>query len=67
MQYVTQKGDTWDIIAYNQYGNEELIAPLIEANPKHIETAVFDYGVILEIPEISKVDDNLLLPPWRRN
>ncbi len=64
--YITQKGDTWDSISYNLYGNEELIAPLMEANREKIETTVFDYGIQLIIPEIDKSDSSIYLPPWRR-
>lgn len=66
MIYTTQKGDTFDIIAYKVYGNEELIAPIIKANQAHVETAVFDYGITLEIPDIEMTDDAATLPPWRR-
>ena len=64
--YITQKGDTWDSISYSLYGNEELIAPLMEANREKIETTVFDYGIQLIIPEIDKSDSSIYLPPWRR-
>ncbi len=66
MKYTTQKGDTFDAIAYAYYANEEAIAPIIRANPAHVETAVFDYGAELEIPEIEKTDETVYLPPWRR-
>lgn len=64
--YTTQKGDTWDIIAYKQYGDEEIIKPLIEANPQYVDTVIFDFGVVLEIPEIKRTDSTLFVPPWRR-
>lgn len=66
MKYITAKGETLDMIAYNAYENEELIAPIIEANPEHAETVCFEYGVALEIPDIKTVDDSAFLPPWRR-
>lgn len=65
MTYTTKKGDTFDTVAYEHYGNEELIAPIIRANPDYVETAVFDYGVVLEIPDIEKTDSSVYLPPWR--
>lgn len=65
MTYTTKKGDTFDSIAYAVYGDEELIAPLIKANPEYVETAVFDYGAVLNIPDIEKTDNNIYLPPWR--
>lgn len=67
MEYITQAGDTWDKIAYEQYGDETLIAPLLNANPGHVEIAVFDFGTKVIIPDLDKSDSNIFLPPWRRN
>ncbi len=64
--YITKRGDTFDTIAYEQYGDEELIAPIIEANRKYAETAVFEEGIRLEVPELEKTDESIFLPPWRR-
>lgn len=66
MKYITEKGDTWDIIAYKAYGNEELIAPLIEANRAYVEKVVFDYGIEITIPELEQTDDSIFMPPWRK-
>lgn len=63
--YITAKGDTWDNIAYQVYGNEELIQPIMEANIQYIDTAVFNYGIELVIPEIDRTDDTMYKPPWR--
>ena len=65
MKYTTKQGDTFDIIAHKCYGDAELITPIIRANPDIVETAVFDYGIVIEIPEIEKTDSNTYLPPWR--
>ena len=65
MEYTTKQGETFDMIAHKHYGNEEMAAPIILANPDHVETAVFDYGVEIEIPEIEKTDGSVYLPPWR--
>ena len=67
MEYITQKGDTWDKITYEQYGDETLIAPLMEANPDYIETAVFDFGAKIIIPALDKTDSSIFLPPWRQS
>ena len=56
--YITKRGDTFDTIAYEQYGDEELMGP--------IETAVFEEGIRLEVPELEKTDESIFLPPWRR-
>lgn len=65
MDYVTTKGDTWDMIAYSAYGSEELVAPIMEANREHIETTVFESGVTLAIPDLELSDASAYLPPWR--
>lgn len=66
MDYITQKGDTFDIIAYQAYGNEEMVKPIIEANPQYTETIVFDFGTKLTIPDIDTSTENSALPPWRK-
>lgn len=66
MEYITVKGDTFDIIAYKVYGNEELIKPIIEANPEHTETVIFDYGIKMTIPDIYSSNNDIFLPPWRK-
>ena len=67
MEYITQKGDTWDKIAYEQFGDETFIAPLFAANPDYIKVAVFDFGTKIIIPTLDKADDSIFLPPWRRS
>ena len=66
MKYTTVKGDTCDNIAYTVYGDETLTAPIIAANQEYVETAVFDFGIELEIPELEKTDSTVYLPPWRQ-
>lgn len=66
MEYTTIQGDTFDMIAHKCYGNSEMIAPIIRANPDYTEAAVFDFGVVLQIPEIEKTDDSVYMPPWRK-
>ncbi len=66
MKYITNYGDTFDIIAFKVYGNEELMGLIMNANPKHIETAVFDQGTEIEVPDVENTAEDLFLPPWRR-
>lgn len=65
-EYITQAGDTWDKIAYEKYGDESLIAPLINSNLDYIDIVVFDYGTKIIIPTLDKADDSIFLPPWRK-
>lgn len=63
--YTTIQGDTWDIISYNVYGDENYINILMENNYDLLDTFIFPAGVVVNIPEINdspKVDD---LPAWR--
>ena len=65
---VTQMGDTFDIISKRIYGDEHFIDVLMNANIKHRKTAIFQYGTVLNCPDIdvtsTEYDQNL--PPWRR-
>jgi phage tail protein X len=66
--YRTTQGDTWDGIALEMYpaiGGEKLMHVLIEANPEHRETVIFEANIILKIPE-ADVPIVGVLPPWKR-
>lgn len=63
--YVTQQGDTWDLIALHTMGSEKYMSQLMEANYAHRETVIFSSGIKLIIPEITEpIPSNL--PPWKR-
>jgi phage tail protein X len=66
--YRTVQGDTWDGIALKMYpdrGGEKLMHVLLEANPMHRETVVFEANFTLNIPEI-EISVVSTLPPWKR-
>jgi len=65
MMYLTIQGDTWDGIAFKQYGSERHMNLLMNANPPHIRTVIFSAGVELTIP-VLPVDQADTLPPWKR-
>ena len=68
MKYRTIQGDTWDIIALKTYpnlGGEKLMPTLIEANPEHRETVIFEANIVLEIPTVD-IPVVSSLPPWKR-
>ena len=61
--YKTISGDTWDLIAYKQYGDETYMRTLIEANPQLSETLRFDSNVEIKVPVLpTETSDNL--PFW---
>lgn len=65
MQYITRKGQTWDEIAFEVYGDEYKADILMDANPKLIDVFVFDYGVMIDVPELSQTTGAADKPPWR--
>jgi len=63
-KYETLKGDTFDIISLDFYNDEKFASEIIQANPQYRDTLVFDAGIKLDIPIISKKVMSSL--PWRR-
>lgn len=63
--YFTKAGDTWDLIAYEIYGDEKYMKELIEANIELVDTVFFKAGVPLIVPDIP-LPNSTNLPPWKR-
>lgn len=64
--YITVEGDTFDSLALLFYNDEKLASTIIQANPDHCDTLIFEAGVSLTIPEAAAVVMPETLPPWRR-
>ncbi|MBP2655413.1 MAG: phage Tail Protein [Firmicutes bacterium] len=64
--YKTKQGDMWDLIAYNELGNELYMDELIAANISYREVVVFSAGVTLTLPTISTPVGSSL-PPWKQS
>lgn len=62
--YTTIQGETWDQIALKVYGREVALYHLIQANPAHTDTLIFEAGVALLVPEIP-VDRIVEVPQWK--
>lgn len=62
--YVTKQGDTWDKIAYEQYGNELYADVLIMENIKYAGIVVFPEGISLVIPKVEEETEEDV-PEWR--
>lgn len=65
-EYKTIQGDTFESIAWRRMGSSSYMMELIEANPEHMETAIFESGITLRIPSVETKADESLTPPWRR-
>lgn len=62
--YRTLSGDAWDLIAYRIWQTERYTPDLIDANPAHRWTAIFNAGVELTVPNI-EIPIPESLPSWR--
>ena len=62
--YYTEAGDTWDKIAYEQYGSEKYMEQLILANWDKLDVLVFSEGEEIILSELTdeELDDT---PVWR--
>lgn len=63
--YTTKQGDAWDAIAFRVYGDETLTGWLMQNNFPHLDTFVFDAGVILQTPDPPKKSSINNAPIWR--
>lgn len=61
--YITQKGDTWDLISFKVYGSEKYVGELKRANYDLIKIVSFPEEVALVIP-IIKVSNKGSVPEW---
>jgi phage tail protein X len=64
--HITVEGDTFDALALEYYNDERLASTIIQANPDHCSTLIFEAGISLIIPEATAVTYPETLPPWRR-
>lgn len=64
--HITAEGDTFDALALEYYNDEKLASAIIQANPDHCDTLIFEAGISLRIPEVTQVTLPETLPPWRR-
>lgn len=64
--YSTISGDCWDLISFKNYGDEQYITQLIDANPRHRHTVIFKADIILIIPDRPAPSPAQYLPPWKR-
>lgn len=65
--HVTVEGQTFDLLALLYYNDEKQASTIIQANPNHCDTLIFEAGVSLVIPDAATITPPETLPPWRRN
>ncbi len=64
--YLCIAGDTFDQIALHVYGDENYAYMLMNANPQHVNKAVFHGGEILLVPELETKQSQQFVAPWRK-
>jgi phage tail protein X len=67
IEYTTQDGDRWDLIAYKHYGDAAQIGPIQRVNLHVPLSPVLPAGITLRIPvlESAQLDLNVIAP-WNR-
>ena len=66
-KYITRKGDTFDALALEMYGDETVAHYIIDFNPDYADVLIFDANVVLRLPIVEDVETPDTLPPWRRD
>ena len=66
--YKTRQGDTFDMLALDIYGKEQLLHLIVRENPDYHDVVYFDAGITLVIPDLpaSAMSANIPSPPWAR-
>ena len=62
--YSTKQNDTFDKVAYELYGDEDVASYIIEANPEYADVIIFGTGVELKLPKLERVESSTL-PKWK--
>lgn len=61
--YITQKGDTWDLISFKVYGSTDYVEQLKSANYEFLKLVSFPEEVALVIPQI-EIENKGSAPEW---
>ncbi|MBQ9000941.1 MAG: tail protein X [Eggerthellaceae bacterium] len=64
--YTTTQSDTFDLIAYDLYGDEYLASDIVALNPEYSGELIFDAGVELKVPIYDGDTGSETVAPWRR-
>ncbi len=63
--YHPNRGETWDMVAFREMGNEYYIQDLMDANPRYHGVSIFEGTEILDIPYVGD-EGSRYQAPWRR-
>ena len=65
MPYTARQGDSFDLLAWQAYGEERLASIIAEANPGYMDVLLFEGGEELSIPMVDRADGALAAPSRR--
>lgn len=65
--YTARRGDTFDLLAGQAYGQETMAGVIIAENPDLCDVTMFEGGEAVAIPIVDRVESPDTLPPWRRS
>ena len=60
----TVRGDTFDKLALEMYGDESRATDIMKFNPQYIDVLVFDSNIELKVPNFDDIRLGETLPPW---
>lgn len=67
--YTTISGDTFDSIAYSEYGSCDYADRIMTANIGYVDCLIFPAGIALSIPTEQELSDEIAVasdaPAWR--
>lgn len=63
-EVLTVKGDTFDSLALQMYGDERRSSDVILFNPEYADVLTFDSGITIRLPIINDKTNTDTLPPW---
>lgn len=63
--YTSVQGDTWDSIAYKEYGSCSFTGALMNANQHYCHIYIFPAGIELTVPDMDEVVIDTM-PPWKK-
>lgn len=64
IEYQTQDGDRWDIVAWKMYGDPYAYEGILRANPDVAAEPVLEGGVTLRIPILEESGLHEEFAPW---
>lgn len=63
-EYICPRGCTWDVIAFDAYGDEFMLDFLLQQNPELSDVVIFEGGEKINVPARGIVAASTIAPPW---